>query len=151
MELSEDTKFNIPLRNIIGLVAGSVVATSAYLQLDSRLTALEHRNEIDRMEIIANSDFRIRWPRGEIGSLPADAEQFLRIEAHDRDIEKLYKLQDELIDVRIQLGQVLSEIQQIKEEKQWQPSPSKTGTGHTSCSRPVSNRRVSKFGTLGGH
>jgi|13_taG_2_1085334.scaffolds.fasta_scaffold92666_2 hypothetical protein len=117
MDISEDTKFNIPLRNIIGLIAGSVVATSAYLQLDSRLTAIEHRSEIDRMEVIANSDFRIRWPRGEIGSLPADAEQFLRIEAHDRDIEKLYRLQDELIDVRIRLGQVLSEIEQIKGEK----------------------------------
>lgn len=117
MDISEDTKFNIPLRNIIGLIAGSVVATSAYLQLDSRLTAIEHRSEMDRMEIVSNSDFRIRWPRGEIGALPADAEQFLRIEAHDRDIEKLYELQDELIDVRIQLGQVRSDLEQIKQEK----------------------------------
>lgn len=118
MDLSEDTRFNIPLRSILSLVAAAVVATAAYLQLDSRLNSIEVNLMMIGVDISKNSEFRENWPTGEWGSgmLPSDSEQFLRIEAHDRDIEKLYRLQEELIDVRIQLGQLHSEIEQIKKE-----------------------------------
>ena len=87
--LNEDTELSIPLKNIIGLLILASVATAGYFSAIERINALEHSFEITNMAVEDNSDFRVRWPRGELGSLPADARQDLFIEALQKQIDRL--------------------------------------------------------------
>ena len=70
-KISETSEFTIPLKNILGMIALTAIATMAYFTVESRLTALEHNMEMTAVEIESNSEFRILWPRGQLGSLPA--------------------------------------------------------------------------------
>ena len=96
MDVSDDTKVSLPLRNIISIVAGVAVATWAYSGLVQRLNTLELQQAVDEAEIALNSDFRIGWPRGEFGGLPDDAKQNMEIERLIRMVEDLQEDIDEL-------------------------------------------------------
>ena len=110
--ISDSTLVTIPVRNLIGLAFGLVLATTAYVTLNSRITQLEHGREMDQNEIFKNSQFRERWPTGDWGSgmLPSDSEQFLRIEALERDFDEVQRLREEIVVLKIQLG-TLKEVE----------------------------------------
>ena len=86
------------------MIALTAVATMAYFSIESRLTALEHNVDMTDVEIKSNSEFRILWPRGQLGSLPADARQDMLLESLDRDISELRELQDNVHELTIRIG-----------------------------------------------
>ena len=98
MDVSEDTKVSLPLRNIISIVAGVAVATWAYSGLVQRLNTLELQQAVDEAEIVLNSEFRVGWPRGEFGALPDDAKQNMELERLIRLVEDLQSEIDQLED-----------------------------------------------------
>ena len=89
MDVSDDTKVSLPLRNIISIVTGVAVATWAYSGLVQRLNQLELQRAVDKAEITLNSEFRVGWPRGEFGGLPDDARQNMEIERLIRMVEDI--------------------------------------------------------------
>ena len=103
-ELSENTNLTIPLKNILGMIAFTAIATMAYFSIESRLTALEHNIDMTDVEIKSNSEFRILWPRGQLGSLPADARQDMLIEGLERDVTELREMQDRVHELTIRIG-----------------------------------------------
>ena len=78
-ELSENTNFNVNVKTIIAICAGLLSIAGVYFTLIAEIQQL--RINVMRMEseLNMNSEFRIRWPRGELGSLPDDAEQNMRL------------------------------------------------------------------------
>jgi len=105
-KISESSEFTIPLKNILGMIAFTAIATMAYFTIESRLTALEHSVEMTDLEIKANSEFRILWPRGQLGSLPDDARQDMLIQGLERDIQKLSEMQDRVHELTIRIGTI---------------------------------------------
>ena len=105
-ELSENTNLTIPLKNILGMIAFTAIATMAYFSIESRLTTLEHSIDMTDVEIKSNSEFRILWPRGQLGSLPADARQDMLIEGLERDVIELREMQDRVHELTIRIGTV---------------------------------------------
>lgn len=87
--LSDDTEIAMPLRNLLSLVAGVAVAVWAYFGIVERLNTIETQILMMESETSLNSEFRVRWPRGELGSLPADAEQFMLLEHLNSELDKL--------------------------------------------------------------
>ena len=79
-KLSENTEVALPLRNIISMVAAASLATWAYFGIIERLNTIETNITMMKSNVDHNTEFRIKWPRGEMGSLPADSEQFMLIE-----------------------------------------------------------------------
>jgi len=88
-KLNENTEVALPLRNIISMVAAASVATWAYFGIIERLNQLETNITMMKADLEQNTEFRIKWPRGEMGSLPADSEQFMLIEHIASELEKL--------------------------------------------------------------
>ena len=88
-KISDDTNVALPIRNIISIIAGVAVATWAYFGIIERLNNVETNQKLMLNDVVENTDFRIKWPRGEMGSLPADAEQFMLIEHLAGQLEKL--------------------------------------------------------------
>jgi len=87
--LNENSEVALPLRNIISMVAAASVATWAYFGIVERLNTLSTNQTMMQADVEQNTEFRIKWPRGEMGSLPADSEQFMLIEHLAKELEKL--------------------------------------------------------------
>ena len=79
----------MPIRNLISLIASVAVGVWAYFGIIERLNRIETNNILMQADLIKNTEFRIKWPRGDLGSLPADAEQFMLIEHLSGEFDKL--------------------------------------------------------------
>tara|TARA_B100002019_G_C21224538_1_gene576617 strand:- start:1026 stop:1436 length:411 start_codon:yes stop_codon:yes gene_type:complete len=88
-KINENTEVALPLRNIISMVAAASVATWAYFGIIERLNTIQTNQTMMKADLEKNTEFRIKWPRGEMGSLPADSEQFMLIEHLAKELEKL--------------------------------------------------------------
>ena len=89
IDVSDKTKFAMPIRNLISLIASVGVGVWAYFGIIERLNRIETNNILMQADLIMNTDFRSKWPRGDLGSLPADAEQFMLIEHLSGEFDKL--------------------------------------------------------------
>ena len=77
--LNESSEITIPVRNLLALVVATGVAVTGYFRVTERLSFIERSVELMNVQVESNSEFRILWPRGELGALPDDAEQNLRL------------------------------------------------------------------------
>ena len=88
-KLNENSEVALPLRNILSMIAAAAVATWGYFGIVERLNQIETNQKLMHNDVVKNTEFRIKWPRGEMGSLPADSEQFMLIEHLAGELEKL--------------------------------------------------------------
>lgn len=96
MKLDDSTSVGINIKWLIQIVVGVGGAVTLYFTIMSALSQLEIETMRHNQEIELNSEFRIKWPRGEMGSLPDDAEQNLRLLHIEKRMEHLDILVDEL-------------------------------------------------------
>jgi hypothetical protein len=89
MKLSDKTAISMPMRNLIGIVTAVSVGVWAFFGIQEKLNKHSTKIEIMERDLVMNSEFRIKWPRGLLGSLPADSEQFMLIEELYKQIDKL--------------------------------------------------------------
>ena len=78
-ELSEDTRFNVNVKTIIAICAGLLSIATVYFTLIAEIQQMNINLMRMESELEMNSEFRVKWPRGELGSLPDDAEQNMRL------------------------------------------------------------------------
>ena len=88
MKVSDNTAISMPMRNLLSILAAVAVGVWAYFGVIERLNNVETNFKLVSNDLDKNTDFRIKWPRGELGSLPADSEQFMLIEHMAGQIEK---------------------------------------------------------------
>ena len=89
--LSDKTNVGMPVRNLIGLIGAVCVGAWGYFGVLERLNKVETNYILMQSAVEKNSTFSELWPRGELGALPADAEQFMLIEHLSGEFEKLLK------------------------------------------------------------
>jgi uncharacterized protein HemX len=87
MKLNESTNVAMPIRNLISIITAVAVGVWAFFGIQEKLNKHSTQLEIMDKDLVMNTEFRIKWPRGLLGSLPADSEQFMLI-------EELYKQMD---------------------------------------------------------
>ena len=87
MRVSDNTAISMPMRNLISILAAVGIGVWAYFGVIERLNTLETDNTLIKKDLDQAVEFSIKWPRGELGSLPADSEQFLLIESLLGDVE----------------------------------------------------------------
>ena len=97
IEVSSESGISMPIKNLISIVGAVAVGVWAYFGVVERLNRLESDNRLMHKDLEKAVECCIKWPRGELGSLPADAEQFLLIEDALKDIEDI---QEELKESR---------------------------------------------------
>ena len=89
LNISEEAAVQMPMKTVASLIALVAIGTWAYFGLHETLNKHSTQIELMQKDLIENTEFRIKWPRGQLGSLPADSEQFMMI-------EDLYKTTDKL-------------------------------------------------------
>ena len=89
MKVSESTNIAMPIKNLVSIIAAVAVGVWAYFGITEKLNNHATQLELMQKDLDKAVEFSIKWPRGEMGSLPADAEQFLLIEDALKDIEDM--------------------------------------------------------------
>jgi hypothetical protein len=113
MKVSENTNIQLPLRNLISIIAGVAVAVWAYFGIIERLNTIETNGKLMISDVNENTEFRIKWPRGEMGSLPADSEQFLLIENMVVEIEKLTERVDGMMNNKVNIERLIKDVDKL--------------------------------------
>jgi hypothetical protein len=110
LSISESAAVQMPMKTVASLIVIVALGTMGYFNMVERLNQHSTRLELMEKDLTENTDFRIKWPRGQLGSLPADSEQFMMI-------EDLYKTTDKLnIEfLRKQMDKVLEDIEKLKD------------------------------------
>ena len=94
MKLGPEQNVQMPMKTVISLIIMVSLGTMGYFQIQEKLNQHATKIEIMEKDLTMNSEFRIKWPRGLLGSLPADSEQFLLIEDLYKTTEKLLLSQE---------------------------------------------------------
>ena len=133
LDISDQTAISMPMKNLMSIVAAVAVGVWAYFGVLERITMLETKSTLAEKDLNQavesigsdlekNTEFRIKWPRGEMGSLPADSEQYMLIEDLYGSVEKIEKKIENMMDNKIniqflqkQVEKMLSDIEKLKD------------------------------------
>ena len=122
LTISESAAVQMPMKTVASLIVIVALGTMGYFQIVERLNIADTKIKIMEKDLEENTEFRIKWPRGEMGSLPADSEQFMMIEDLYKTTDKLNKhIQDMALNkvniefLRKQMDKVLIDIEKLKD------------------------------------
>ena len=122
--VSESTAIAMPIRNLISIAIAVAVGVWAWFGVQERLNKLELFEQLVRKDVTAleeelkrdiekNNEFRIKWPRGEMGSLPADSEQFMLLEHMATQVEKITKDLGEMMHNKVNINRLQKDVEKI--------------------------------------
>ncbi len=123
LNISEEAAVQMPMKTVASLIIIVALGTMGYFQIIERLNVADTRIQIMEKDLEENTEFRIKWPRGQLGSLPADSEQYMMIEDLYKTTDKLNthiesmalnKVNIEFL--RKQMDKVLLDIENLKDE-----------------------------------
>ena len=122
LNISEEAAVQMPMKTVASLIIIVALGTMGYFQMVERLNQHSTRLELMEKDLTENTDFRIKWPRGQLGSLPADSEQFMMIEDLYKTTDKINKhVEDMALNkvniqfLRTQMDKVLADIEKLKD------------------------------------
>ena len=123
LNISEEAAVQMPMKTVASLIIIVALGTMGYFQIIERLNVADTRIQIMEKDLEENTEFRIKWPRGQLGSLPADSEQYMMIEDLYKPTDKLNKhLESMALNkvniefLRKQMDKVLEDIENLKDE-----------------------------------
>ena len=116
MKVSDNTNIQLPLRNLLSIIFAVAVAVWAYFGIIERLNTIETNGKLMISDVNENTEFRIKWPRGELGTLPADAEQYLLIENTLVEVEKLTIRIDAMMNNKVNIERLIKDVDKVTEQ-----------------------------------
>ena len=123
LNISEEQAVQMPMKTVASLIVIVALGTMGYFQIVERLNIADNRLSLMEKDLEENTEFRIKWPRGEMGSLPADSEQFMLIEDLYKQTEKLTKNQEMNTSNKLriefmekQVAKMLQDIEKLKDQ-----------------------------------
>ena len=123
LNIGEEVAVQMPMKTVASLIVIVALGTMGYFQIIERLNVADTRIQIMEKDLEENTEFRIKWPRGQLGSLPADSEQYMMIEDLYKTTDKLNKHIESMAlnkvnieFLRKQMDKVLTDIESLKDE-----------------------------------
>ena len=134
LDVNDQTAVSMPIRNMLAIIAAVAVGVWSYFGVLERITMLETKAQLAEKDLTQavdllttdlekNTEFRIKWPRGEMGSLPADSEQFMLIEDLYGSVEKIEKNLEQNMTNKVnieflqkQVEKMLEDIEELKDK-----------------------------------
>ena len=124
LDLSDNTAISMPMRNLLSIIAAVSVGVWAYFGVLERITMLETKSQlsekdmnahVERLEndLTKNTEFRIKWPRGEMGALPADGEQFMLIEDLYKSVEKIEQNLEQNMTNKVNIERLQKDVEKM--------------------------------------
>ena len=125
IDVSDKTAISMPMRNLLSILAAVGVGVWAYFGVIERLNNLETVTQLaekdlsqaeERLggDIEKNNEFRIKWPRGELGSPPADSEQFMLIEHIAGQVEKIQNRMEDMLNNGVNITRLQEDVKHLR-------------------------------------
>jgi succinate dehydrogenase/fumarate reductase flavoprotein subunit len=115
VDVSDKTAISMPMRNLLSILAAVGIGVYAFFGIQERLNNVETRNTLMEADLVKNTEFRIKWPRGELGSLPADSEQFMLIEYMAGQMEKMQTQLDNMMHNKVNINRLQQDMEEARE------------------------------------
>mgnify|MGYP003138807281 CR=1 FL=1 len=122
LKISEEAKVQMPMKTVASLISIVAIGVWGYFGIIETQNKLTTRLELMEKDLTENTEFRIKWPRGQLGSLPADSEQFMLIEDLYKQVEKLQKAQEDGMHNKVnieflqkQVEKLLNDVEKLKD------------------------------------
>ena len=122
LNISEEAAVQMPMKTVASLIIIVALGTMGYFQMVERLNVADTRIQIMEKDLEENTEFRIKWPRGQLGSLPADSEQFMMLEDIYKNLDRINKhLESMALNkvniefLRGQMDKALEDIEKLKD------------------------------------
>ena len=137
LDISDEARVQMPMKTVVSLITMVAIGTWAYFGIIETQNKLSTQVELMQKDLTENTEFRIKWPRGQLGSLPADSEQFMMIEDLYKTTDKLNthiesmalnKVNIEFL--RKQMDKVLVDIEKLKDANREMKYTNGNGTSH---------------------
>ena len=127
LDISDNTAISMPVRNMLAIIGAVAVGVWAYFGVLERITMLETKSQlaekdlashVERLEndLTKNTEFRIKWPRGEMGALPADGEQFMLIEDLYKSVEKIEKNLEQNMTNKVNIERLQKDVEKMLDD-----------------------------------
>jgi hypothetical protein len=123
LKIGEEQAVQMPMKTVVSLIVIVALGTMGYFQIVERLNIADTKIKIMEKDLEENTEFRIKWPRGEMGSLPADSEQYMMLEDLYKTTDKINKHIESMMNNRInieflqgQMTKVLEDIEELKDK-----------------------------------
>ena len=124
LKISEEAAVQMPMKTVASLIALVAIGTWAYFGIIETQNRLSTQVELMSKHLIENTEFRIKWPRGQLGSLPADSEQFMLIEHMSGQVEKIETAMQDMMSNTVNIERlqkdvekILSDIEKLKDKQ----------------------------------
>lgn len=115
MKVSDNTAISMPMRNLLSILTAVGVGVWAYFGVIERLNNVETQNTLMKSDLEKAVEFSIKWPRGELGSLPADAEQFMLLEMVIGQVEKLEERLDNMMHNAVNIKRLQEDVKEARD------------------------------------
>ena len=122
LNISEEAAVQMPMKTVASLIVIVALGTMGYFQMVERLNVADTRIQIMEKDLEENTEFRIKWPRGQLGSLPADSEQFMMLEDIYKNLDRINKHLESMslnkVNIEFLRGQMdkaLEDIEKLKD------------------------------------
>ena len=113
MKVSEQTNVQMPLKTVVSLITLVAVGTWAYFGVIERLNNIETQGKLMLSDVEKNTEFRIKWPRGEMGSLPSDSQQDLLIEFISSQLEHMQTEMEGMMSNSVNIKRAQTDIEKM--------------------------------------
>ena len=112
-DVSDKTAISMPMRNLLAILSATAVGVWAFFGIQERLNNVETRVTLSESDLTKNTEFRIKWPRGELGALPADAQQDLLIEFLSSQIESMMEDMESMMSNSVNIKRAQKDIERL--------------------------------------
>ena len=113
MDISDKTAISMPMRNLLAILTATAIGVYAFFGIQERLNTLETRVTLSEADLTKNTEFRIKWPRGELGALPADAQQDLLIEFLSGQLEAMMEDMESMMSNTVNIKRAQQDIERL--------------------------------------
>ena len=115
LDVSDKTAISMPMRNLLSILAAVGIGVYAYFGIQERLNNVETRNILMEADLKKAVEFSVKWPRGELGSLPADSEQFMLIEYMSTQLEKMQAQVEAMMHNAVNIKRLQEDVKEARE------------------------------------
>jgi succinate dehydrogenase/fumarate reductase flavoprotein subunit len=116
LDVSDKTAISMPMRNLLAILSATAVGVWAFFGIQERLNNVETRVTLSESDLTKNTEFRIGWPRGEMGALPADAQQDLLIEFLSSQIESMMEDMESMMSNSVNIKRAQHDIERLLDD-----------------------------------
>ena len=113
LDVSDKTAISMPMRNLLAILSATAVGVWAFFGIQERLNNVETRVTLSESDLTKNTEFRIKWPRGELGALPADAQQDLLIEFLSSQLESMLEDMESMMSNSVNIKRAQQDIERL--------------------------------------